>query len=78
MARSIHISTARKLLESGQPCDLKLWKMSNGEILHYKDAICISTHRRGASHRVKLRQSGEIRHVFDFMIFEINDMEVYL
>lgn len=78
MAKCIHLTTAKKILESGQPCDLKVWKMTNGEIIHYLDAICISTFVRGASHKVKLLGSGQIRQIFDYMIFEINDMEVYI
>jgi hypothetical protein len=32
----IHIKDALRLLESGQPCNLKLWKLSTGDILEYK------------------------------------------
>lgn len=76
--KAIHLNTARKILEAGQPCDLKLWRMTDGSILHYRNCIGISRYVRGASHKVKMLDSGEIRRVFDYMIFEINDMEVYL
>ena len=33
MARSIHITTARTMLNSGDPVDISVWK-ANGEILH--------------------------------------------
>lgn len=76
--KSIHLSTAKKILEAGQPCDLKVWKSSDASIIHYKNCICISTYVRGGSHKIKLLDSQQIRQVPDVLIFEINDMEVYL
>lgn len=75
--KAIHVSAARKLLESGQPVDLRVWK-SNGDILNYKDAICFSRYTQGDSYKIRLRQSGEIRQFPIVCLFEINDMEVYL
>ncbi len=75
--KSIHSSTAREIIASGQPCDIRLWKR-DGEILHYTDAICIYHHVRSGSFRVKLRRSGQIRQFRLVTVFEVNDMEVYL
>lgn len=74
--KALHINVAKKMLEAGQPVDIKLWK-SNGEILHYKNAICFSKHTRGDNYKVKL-PSGQIRQFRAIMIFEINDNTVYL
>lgn len=74
----IHINDAIRLLESGQPCDLKLWKMSTGDILIYQQAICVGSYFRGGTHRVKLPKSGLIREFRDVSLFEINKMTVYI
>lgn len=75
--KSIHATTAREIIASGQPCDIRLWK-SDGEILHYRDAICIAHHIRSGTFRVRLRTSGQIRQFRIVSVFEVNDMEVYL
>ena len=75
---AIHMKDAIRLLESGQPCDLKVWKMSTGDILEYKGAVCVGSHFRGGTHRVKLPLSKVIREFRDITLFEINKMSVYL
>lgn len=76
-AKVMHYKDAMLLLESGQPCDLKLWKMSTGDILEYRGAVCIGTHWRGGTHRVRLPQSQVIREFRDITLFEINGYEIY-
>lgn len=75
---AIHLSDARKLLQSGQPCTLKLWKISTGDILIYKDAVYLSNHFRGGTHNIKLLASGEIRTFRDVTLIAINNMKVFL
>lgn len=77
MARAVHISTARQMLNSGDPVDIKLWK-SDGSILEYKNAQSISISYYGGWREMKLLSSGAVRRVRDVCIFEINDCEVYL
>lgn len=74
----IHKNDAIRLLESGKPCNLRLWKMSTGDILEYRNAICIGSHWRGGTHRVRLPMSGVIREFRDISLFEINNMTIYL
>lgn len=38
---SIHIKDAVALLESGERCDLRVWKLSTGDVLSYRDVVCI-------------------------------------
>ena len=38
------------LLESGQPVNLRLWKLATGDILEYKGAMCIGGHIRKGTH----------------------------
>ena len=74
----IHIKDAMRLLESEQPCNLKLWKLSTGDILEYKGAVCVGSHWRKGIHRVRLPASGLIRSFRDISLFEINNMTIYL
>lgn len=74
----IHIKDALRLLEAGQPCNLKLWKLSTGDILEYKGAVCVGSHWRKGIHRVRLPTSGLIRSFRDISLFEINNMTIYL
>jgi len=73
----IHIKDAVALLEAGYPCDLRLWKLSTGDILHYRGAVCIGGHWRRGTHRVRLPESGLIREFRDVTLFEINNMTIY-
>jgi hypothetical protein len=74
----LHIKDAILLLESGQPVDLRLWKLATGDILEYKGAVCIGGHWRRGTHRVRLPRSGVIREFRDVTLFEINNNSIYL
>ena len=74
--RCIKRRDAFQLLESGQPCNLKLWKLSTGDILEYRGAVCVGSHWRGGVHRVMLTASREIRAFRDITLFEINGYEI--
>lgn len=77
MARAIHISTARTILNSGDPVDLRVWK-ADGSILDYQNCISLSYSFHGGWREVKLLTSGAIRRVRDCCIFSVNDCEVFL
>lgn len=77
MARSIHISTARTMLNSGDPVDIHVWK-STGEILHLHNVISLRYDFYGGWRNVKLLASGECRKIRDACIFRVNDLEVFL
>lgn len=74
--KCIHWKDAIALLESRQPCDLKLWKLSTGDILTYRGAVCLSTHWRGGTHLVLLPASNLAREIRDITLFEINGYEI--
>ena len=65
------------MLLAGDPVDISLWK-SNGEILHYRNAVPLRYDFYKGTRRVKLLDSREIRTIRDVCIFEINGMEVFL
>ena len=58
----IHRLDAIRLLESGQPVDLRVWKLSTGDIIEYKGVICIGSHwRRYASGQVsQIRTAAQV------------------
>lgn len=74
----LHMKDAILLLESGQPVNLRLWKLATGDILEYKGAVCIGGHWRKGTHRVRLPRSGVIREFRDVTLFEINNNTIYL
>lgn len=74
----LHLKDAIVLLESGQPVNLRLWKLSTGDILEYKGAVCVGGHWRKGTHRVRLPRSGVIREFRDVTLFEINNNTIYL
>lgn len=78
MIKVIHKNDAIRLLESGQPCNLRVWKLSTGDIIDYKGARCVGSHWRGGIHKILLPNSGLLREFRDITLFSINGMEVYL
>ena len=66
MARLIHISTARSMLNS------------DGSILELGNVISLRYSFYGGWRNVKLLASGECRKIRDCCIFKINDLEGFL
>lgn len=77
MARSIHISTARQMLNSGDPVDISVWK-TDGSILELKNCISLRYNFYGGWRNIKILASGQCRRVRDVCIFRVNDLEVFL
>lgn len=75
--QSIHITTARTMLNSGDPVDISVWK-SDGTILELKNCIFLRYNFYGGWRNVKLLNSGELRKIRDVCIFRINNLEVFL
>lgn len=73
----LHWRDAVALLESRQPCDLSVWKLSTGDIIRYRNAVCVGSHWRGGTHRIRLSTSNLIREFRDITLFEINGYEIY-
>jgi hypothetical protein len=72
----IHINTARKILDTGEPVSLE-FVTQEGDWVRIDDAVCISSYFRGGYRRMRL-PNGFVRTVRDCTIVRINDMEVYL
>lgn len=78
MIKVIHRKDAIRLLESGQPCNIAVWKLSTGDIIEYKGVRCVGSHWRGGTHMILLPMSNLLREFRDITMFKINGMEVYL
>lgn len=77
MAKGIHISTMRAMLNSGDPCDLVLLT-KDGHVQRWKDAISISYNAQTGTRKCRLQKSREIRQCRDVLILQINSLYVYL
>lgn len=75
-SKLLHWKDAVTLLESGQPVTLKVWKLSTGDIIVYKDAICVGSHWRAGLHRIIEPGSELVRAFRDITLFEINGYEI--
>ena len=74
---AVHISTARTMLNSGDPVDLSLWR-SDGSILELRNVISLRYSFYGGWRNVKILTSGECRRLRDCCIFRINGLDVFL
>lgn len=74
--KCIHWKDAIALLESGTPCNLKVWKLSSGDILEYRNVVCIGSHWRGGTHLIRIPSSNLFREFRDITLFEINGYEI--
>ncbi len=74
--KCLHWRDAITLLESGLPVTLKVWKLTTGDILEYRNVKCIGGHWRKGTHRIELPESHLIREFRDITLFEINGFEV--
>ena len=75
--QSIHISTLRKILDSPEPVDLRLWTRS-GEIQQWTRCISLKYDFYKGTRRMKLLDSNEIWQLCDVCIFEVNGIVVYM
>lgn len=74
----IHRNDAMRLIETGEPVTIRSWKLSTGDIITLRDAICVGSHWRGGTHLFRIPMSSAIRRLRDVSIFEINGMTIYM
>lgn len=77
MAQAVHITTARKMIDSGDPVDLKVWA-KDGRVLELRNCIGLRYNFRSGTRQVKLLTSRQIRTIRDVLMFEINGLTIYL
>lgn len=78
MAKAIHISQARKMLDSGRPVELKVVKLKNGSVVTFRDAVSLRYDFYKGTRTVKILASHQIRTIHDVCIIGIDDFEVFL
>lgn len=74
---SIHISTARRILQAPEPVSLRCWTKS-GRILELHNAIPLRYNFYEGTQQSKILSSREIRTIRINLIFELNGVEVFL
>ena len=74
---SIHISTARRILQAPEPVDLKCWTKS-GAIMELNNAIPLRYNFYEGTQQFKILASNQIRTIRLNLIFELNGTEVFL
>lgn len=74
---AVHISTARTMLNSGDPVDISVWK-SDGSILELRNVISLRYSFYGGWRNVKILASGECRRIRDICLHRVNNMEVFI
>jgi hypothetical protein len=77
MRSALHISQARKMLDSGQKVDLYVVK-KNGTILEAKEVVSLRYDFYAGTRTIKFLRSGKKRTIRDCLIIGINDFDVYL
>ena len=77
MRDAIHISQARKMLDSGQKVDLYVVR-KNGTLLEAKDVVSLRYDFYAGTRTIKFLRSGKKRTIRDCLIFGINDFDVFL
>ena len=75
MPHAIHITTLKRMLQSPEPVDIKLWTRS-GEIHRWHRCISLRYDFYKGTRRMKLLDSNEIRQLRDVYVFEITDIQL--
>lgn len=76
--KAIHISQARKMLDSGQPVELTVVRLKDGSLIRYENAVSLRYDYYKGTRSIKMLKSGQIRTIHDVCIIGIDDYEVYL
>lgn len=74
--KTIHWIDALRLLEISEKADIKVWKLSTGDIIEYRGVHCIGSDRKAGTHLIRTG-SGRPREFRDITLFEINGMEIF-
>lgn len=74
---AIHISTARKMLESPEPVSLKVFT-KEGKLIELEKVVGLRSARHTGQRNIKVLASGQIRKIRDVLIVEINGLPTFL
>ena len=75
--KKISLYNVRRILDSKVVCSFKCWK-NNGEVMECKNVRSTSSNYRLNTINIKFIDSGEIRKIRAYNIFEFNNKEVMI
>ena len=78
MRQAIHIKEAVAMLKDRKPHQLRVWKLSTGDIINYTEAVYLGSNERGGTITVSLPRSRETRTLRRVCLFEIDNLKIYL
>lgn len=78
MPDAIHISTARKMLDRGQPVSIDYVRKRDGSIMHADNVVSLRYDFYSGLRTIKCLRSGQKRTIHDVCIIAINEFEVFL
>lgn len=78
MRQAIHIKEAVAMLKDRKLHQLRVWKLSTGDILNYNEAVYLGSNERGGTITVRLSRSKETRTFRRVCLFEIDNLKIYL
>lgn len=73
----LHLSDARKIIESGDPFSLTFMK-KNGEIVNATNVVCTSSHFHGNTFNLKFLDSDQFRKIKAVLIINVSGEELFL
>ena len=75
--RMIHLTEARKIIESGEPIAIGFWK-ENGERVEADNVVCTSSNFERNTINLKFKTSNQFRKIHAVLIYHVNGTEVVL
>ena len=78
MRQAIHIKEAVAMLKDRKPHQLRVWKLSTGDIINYTEAVYLGSNERGGTLTVNLPRSRKARTFRRVCLFEIDNLKIYL
>lgn len=77
MNSAVHISVARKMMDSGQPVSIT-YVTKSGALINTTNVVSLRYDFYTGLRTIKFLRSGEKRTIHDVCIIAINDFEVFL
>lgn len=78
MRKAIHMKEAVAMLRDRKPHQLRVWKLSTGDIINYMDAVFVGSNERGGTITVRVPRSRQTRCFRRVCLFEIDNLKIYL
>jgi len=73
----IHLTEARKIIESGEPIAIGFWK-EDGTPVEADNVVCTSSSFHHNTFNLKFKTSNQFRKVHAVLVYHVNGTEVVL